>query len=150
MGSNIGNGVSLRGLTQDAFNYVFLAASGIAAGDEGKSVTLNGTTNTVALAGDHDFVIGTIETFEDRTAEGIKVVTVKTEGGMSFLVNPDATASSPDETPAVGDFLEGATTTTGTLKGYVQKVQSTNRSKFQVVELYTGTDGKAYAVAISV
>lgn len=149
MGSNIGNGVSLRGLTQDQFNYVFLAATGITIDDIGKAVSFkSNTANTVQLAGDGEFIVGNILSFEDRTTEGLRLVTVQTEGGYLFPLNPNATASSPDELPVPGEFIVGGTASGGG-KGYVQRAQTSDRSKFMVVELKT-ISSVNYVVAISV
>lgn len=128
--------ISLSGLYSEDFLYPFLAASGISEASVGKAVTLDTTANTVKLAGDGERVIGKIVTFEDRVQDGVKLVTVATKGGFTFDVNPNATASSPDETPAVGDFLLGATAT-DTTKGWVQKASTGNTvvTNLQVVEV---------------
>lgn len=143
--------VSLRGMNVEEFAWTFLMASGIVQADAGvKAVTLNGTANTVALAGDGERIMGLLATFEDRSAvEGIKVGTVYTKGGHKFMVNPNATASSPDETPAVGDFLVGGTAT-DTTKGWVQKAQTADlqagKTNWVVVEVL---DSGAAVVAVS-
>lgn len=136
--------VSLRGLNVEEFAWVFLMASGIVAADAGvKAVTLNGTANTVALAGDGERIMGLLASFEDRSdVEGIKVGTVYTKGGHKFLLNPDATASSPDELPAVGEFIVGGTATNGD-KGYVQRAQTADlaagKTNWLVVEVISTT-----------
>lgn len=135
--------VSLRGLYVEAFQWTFLGTA-LTAADVGKAVTLDtSAANTVKLAGDGDKILGILEVVEVRTQDSVITCTVALYGGYKFLVNPNATASSPDETPAVGDFLEGGTAT-GPLKGYVQKLQS-GTSRWQVVEVLSGA-----VVAISV
>lgn len=129
--------VSLRGLYVEAFIWTFLGATGMTAADVGKAVTLDTTANnTVKLAGDGNAIIGILESVEVRTQDGVITCAVATRGGFKFLLNPNATASSPDETPAVGEYIEGGTAT-DTTKGWVQKLQS-GTSKWQVVETGTG------------
>lgn len=145
--------VSLRGLIQENFQYGFLGAAGLTSADEGKAVTLDtGAANTVKLAGDGDMIIGRLEKVEVRSVEGTINCTVAVEGGMRFTVNPDATASTPDETPDIGDFLVGGTNSSSA-KGYVQKAQSSEisagKARWVVVETET-IDSKAYVVAISI
>lgn len=137
--------VSLRGLYVEAFQWTFLGAAGLTSADEGKAVTLDtSAANTVKLAGDGDKILGLLEKVEVRTQDGVITCTIALYGGYKFLVNPNATASSPDETPAVGDLLEGGTAT-GSLKGYVQKLQSGTNSRWLTVEVLSGA-----VVAISV
>lgn len=136
--------VSLRGLYVEAFQWTFLGAAGLTAADVGKAVTLDTTAaNTVKLAGNGDKILGILEVVEVRTQDAVITCTVALYGGYKFLVNPDATASSPDETPAIGDYLEGGTTN-ASAKGYVQKLQS-GSSRWLVVEVLSGA-----VVAISV
>lgn len=137
--------VSLRGLYVEAFQWTFLGAAGLTAADVGKAVTIDtSAANTVKLAGNGDKILGILEVVEVRTQDSVITCTVALYGGYKFLVNPDATASSPDETPAVGDYLEGGTATAGSAKGYVQKLQS-GSSRWLVVEVLSGA-----VVAISV
>lgn len=140
--SSIGK-VSLRGLQHEDFNYGFLAGSSItkAALDAGRNaVTISSTTNTVELAGDGELLVGQSVVFEDRTVEGIKATTVSLYGGKQFTINPDASASSPDEIPAPGDFLVGAADDSGN-KGYVQRASDAQAADasvnggWQVVEV---------------
>lgn len=125
--SAIGNGVSLRGLHQEEFNYVFNLASAIVAADVGKAVTLDtSAANTVKLAGDGDPIIGYLESVEDRTVEGISVGTVATKGVYKFTYTGTA--------PSVGDTVVGSATA-GAVKdsaasnmhiNYVVAVDATN------------------------
>ena len=125
MAKNIGK-VSINGLIDEVAQVTWNLAAGIVKADEGKAVTQDTTAaNTVKLAGDGDLILGRLEIVEIRSQEGIAVGTVSMRGGMSFVVNPNATASSPDETPAVGDYLSGGTAT-DTTKGYVQKASTGN------------------------
>ena len=128
---------SLRGLVHEELMYTFELEAGIVEADEGQAVVMTTTTNTVGLAGDGDEILGRLERVEDRSVEGILIGTISLGGGRLFLINPDATAASPDELPAVGDYLEGAEDDTGTpIKGYVQT--SATATSLQVVEV-TGT-----------
>ena len=137
--------VSLRGLYVEPFIWTFLGASGMTAADVGKAVTIDSSANnTVKLAGDGDRILGLVESVEVRTQDGVITVGVATKGGFKFSLNPNATASTPDELPVVGEFIEGGTAT-DTTKGWVQKLQS-GTSGWQVVEV----SGTAYVIAISV
>lgn len=136
--------ISLKGLFHEDFQYPFMVAAGITEADEGKAVTLDtSAANTVKLAGDADVILGRLEKVENRTVEGVNVGTVSLFGGLEFPVNPNATASSPDETPAVGDYLSGGTTNAAA-KGYVQKAAAA--TKWLVVEVLSSTRVVAIAV----
>lgn len=140
--------VSLRGLYHEDAQYTFLLASGITQADVGKAVTLDLTAaNTVKLAADNDRILGRLHSVEGRTQEGpiARTGAVGLAGGYDFLVNPQATASSPDETPAIGDYIVGGTATAG--NGYVQKEQTGGKSDWLVVEVL---DSGARVVAIKV
>lgn len=142
--------VSLKGIYHDDSTITWKLAAGITQADIGKAVTLDATAaNTVKLAGDNDRILGRLESVEGRNQEGpsILIGTVAMRGSFEFPVNPNATASSPDETPAVGDYLVGGTATGGA-KGYVQK-QDTGSSDWLVVEA-TGSGATAKVVAIKV
>lgn len=76
-------GVSLRSIPNEEFHYTFLLASGITEASIGLAVSLDtGAANTVKLAGNGEVVIGRLETYEDRTVEGIKVGTVSMKGAL--------------------------------------------------------------------
>ena len=81
----IGQGISLAGLFHEDWQYPFYVSGAVTQADVGKAVTLDTTAqNTVKLAGDGDPILGRLETFEDRTVEGVKVGTVSIQGGMKF------------------------------------------------------------------
>ena len=150
--------VSLRGITHDDFQYTFLVKTGAGTdaviADAGvKAVSLDtSAANTVKLAVDGDKILGRLEVYEDRTVEGIVTGTVALKGGVKFIVNPDAT-DSPDETPAVGDYLVGAADD-DSVAGYVRKATSgeyqAGKDNWLVVEVGTDTAGNDYAIAINV
>jgi hypothetical protein len=101
---------SLRGINVEEFAFPFNLASAVVAANVGGAVTLDLTAeNTMKMAGAGDKVYGQLQTFEDRTIEGIKVGTVMLKGGMRFTI-ADA------ETVIVGDTLVGAGSATGTVK----------------------------------
>jgi hypothetical protein len=103
MANVIGNGVSLRGLYHDDFQYPFLLATGITKADEGKAVALDASAaNTVKLAGDGDRVIGRLEVVEIRVQEGINIGTVSIQGGLDYPVKAG-------ETLVPGDSVLGST-----------------------------------------
>lgn len=123
--------VSLRGLLAEDFQYTFLLkASDSAIADAGiKAVSLDTTAaNTVKLAAEGELILGRLEVFEDRVVEGVKTGMVALKGGIEFLVDPEATDSPTDETPAVGDHLVGAQTAAG-LKGHVRKATTAEIEK---------------------
>lgn len=96
-------GVNNNNIHQENWHIPFLLASAIVAADVGKAVALDtAAANTVKLAGDNDQVLGRLETFEDRTTEGIKVGTVAIQG---ILVLPCVTS-----TPALGARVTGSST----------------------------------------
>ncbi len=145
--------VSLRGITHDDFQYTFKVATGAGEATEDGAgvlaVTMSTTRNTVRLADDGEHILGRLETYENRVVEGIVVGTVALKGGIQFLVDPDATASSPDETPAPGDYLVGSGT-----PGYVRKASTAEiaegKRNWQVVEIGTDAAGGDFAIAINV
>ena len=145
--ATLGN-VSLRGIYVEAAQVTFLGSGTLTTADVGKAVTLDtGAANTVKLAGDAEDILGQIVSVENRVQDGVTTVGVALAGGYKFTVNPDATAATPDETPAVGDYLEGATNNAGA-KGFVQKRQAGSaavRTNWQVVEVL---DSGASVVAI--
>lgn len=139
--------VSLNGLFAEDFQYTFLAASGITADNVGAAVTIDSSAaNQIKLAGDSDQILGRLEVVEVRVAEGITLATISTKGAYQFNVNPNATASSPDETPAVGDYLLGATNN-ASVKGFVQKASTGNTVVTRVLVVEVLNSG-AQVVAI--
>lgn len=81
----IGQGISHVGIVQEAFHLPFYLEASITAADVGKAVTLDSTAaNTVKIAGDGDQIIGRLETFENRSVEGVVVGAVATRGGWTF------------------------------------------------------------------
>lgn len=130
MAGNIGKN-SLRGIAHEEFHYPLLVSGTVSAASVGSAVMVDtAAANTVKLATDGASILGRLETFEDRTIEGTKNGAISLFGGMRFTVDPNATSSSPDETPAVGDFLVGAVSN-ASVAGYVRKASA--------VELATGT-----------
>lgn len=145
MANNIGL-VSLNGIYHEDSQVTWNLASGIVAADVGKAVTIDSSAaNTVKLAGDGEAILGRLEVVESRAQEGAAALTgaVAMRGSYKFLVNPDAVAS-PDETPAVGDYLVGGTDD-DTVKGYVQKSADNAATGWLTVEV-----GSGYVIAIKV
>lgn len=135
----IGNGVTLAGLPNEDAQRTFLVSGTVTQADIGKAVTLDtAAANTVKLAGDNDVILGRLESYEDRTAEGIKVGTVSHDGSMEFPVNADAVSSPTDETPDVGDYICGGTTN-ASAKGFVQKIANGAQQRWLVVEKLTSS-----------
>jgi hypothetical protein len=118
----IGNGISLRGLAHNDFQYGYNLASGIVKADVGKAVSLDASAaNTAKLAADGDFVIGRLLTVEDRTVEGTLVGTVETHGGFRFTKTAAAVA--------IGDTVVGAG------DGEVKAAATANHADNYVVEV---------------
>lgn len=155
--------VSLRGIVHDEFQYTFSVKAGSHEADATADNTARGglagvaavtldtaAASTVKLAGDGDRILGRLEVYEDREVEGITVGTVALHGGIKYLVNPDA-GTSPDERPAVGDFIVGDADDDG-VKGYVRKattaeLQAGTKANWLVVEADTD---HTYVIAIRV
>ena len=145
---------SLRGIEHEEFHYSFLVSGGAAVDidDVGKAVMLDiAAENTVKLATDGASILGYLASNEPRSLEGTVNGAVALYAGHRFTVDPNATASSPDETPAVGDFLVGATSTAGK-HGYVRKATdveiATGKKKlWQVVEV-EGSGATVVAIAL--
>lgn len=130
---------SLAGIHDENVQLGFLISGTVTEADIGKAVTLDsGAANTVKLAGDNDVILGRLMAYEDRTAEGIKMATVSMGVSMDFPINTDAVSSPTDETPAVGDYICGATLNAGG-KGYVQKIATNGQQRWLVVELVSAT-----------
>lgn len=126
----IGQGVTLRGLYIEDFQWTWNISGTVTKDDEGKALSIDTTAaNTLKLAVDAATIVGRLEVYENRVQEGIKIGTVSMNGGLKFLVKPNA-ATSPDQRPAVGDYLVGAVDGSS-LGGYVRKATT--------VELALGT-----------
>lgn len=117
----IGQGISLRGMTHNEFNYPFFLAAGTTQADVGKAMSLDpANPNTAKLAGDGDQIIGRLVTVENRSVEGVLVGTVTLRGGFGF------TASGAVN---VGDSVVGAG------GGEVKAAATANHSDNMVVEV---------------
>ncbi len=99
----IGQGVPSYGIHSVELTYTFNAATGVAAANEGSAaMSLDTTANmTAKLAGDGEPIIGQLYKFEDRTVEGVKVCTVRTNGFFLFKVKTGETVNR-------GDYVVGA------------------------------------------
>lgn len=124
--SAIGQGVSLNGLYHEDFQYPFNLSGSVTSDDLGKPMSLDtSAANTAKVAGIGDAIIGRLETFEDRTIEGIKVGTIALRGGWRFPIL--------DADPlAVGDTAVGAGA------GKVKKAATPNPAMNLVVEVTAG------------
>ena len=107
----IGQGISLRGMAHNDFNYPFYLADGITKADIGKAVSLDTTgPNKVKLAADDDQIIGRLLTVEDRTVEGVLVGTVERKGGFRFTKTAAAVAVGATVIGAGGGLVKAAAT----------------------------------------
>jgi len=151
MAGIIGRGVTLRGLNHEDFHYTFNISGTVSREDEGMAVCIDtALANTAKAATDGALILGPMVIYENRVNEGIKVGTVALKGGFVFTVDPNATASSPDETPAVGDYLVGAVNTAGKA-GYVRKATTAEiaegKRNWLVVEVL-GTGATVVAIGV--
>lgn len=113
------HGVVSYGFPFEDFTFTYELASAIVVGDVGKAVAVDASAgNTVKLAGDGDAIFGRLETFEDRTLEGIKVGAVS----RKFKAKLKAVASHG---LAVGDAVCGSTTA-GVVRKAVLDVDTTS------------------------
>lgn len=149
MSTQIGK-VSLNSIHHEDAQYTFKISGTVTRADEGRALALDpSAANTVKLAGDDDVILGRLGIYEDRVAEGVKVCTLSAEGAMTFPINPDASASGPDELPAVGDYICGAEDDDGKA-GYVQKIADGDQEKWLVVEVISANNTPTHVVALKV
>lgn len=124
MAAAIGQGVSLRGIYNEATQFTFKLAASITRADVGKIVALDtSAANTVKLAGDNDVPLGVLHSVEIRIQEGINVGTVGTK---------DSVAIPTTGVVAVGDSVTGSGT-----PGVAKKATTAN-TKTLVVEVSAG------------
>ena len=111
MSAIIGEGVSLRGLRDEGYNYTWNITGACVAADVSKAVTQDLTAaNSAKLATTGSTILGTLASFEDRVQEGIKVGTVARKGVFVW------TYDGPNPTLGVG-VVGGATA--GYVKAYI-------------------------------
>jgi hypothetical protein len=121
MSNVIGNGVTLAGFHNEAWKFTFILSGAITRADVGKVVTQDPTAaNTVKLAGDGDFPLGILSSYENRIQEGIITGTVGLKDSRSV---PYTGAL------AVGDSIEGSAT-----PGVVQKADVANHTRVWEVD----------------
>jgi hypothetical protein len=108
------------------FTFTYYLHADIVAADVGKAVALDTTSrNAVRLAGDNDQVFGRLETFEDRTQEGVKV------GAVSRKFR--------SKLPTTGTVVIGDTVTGSATPGVVKASTGTdNIYDNTVIEVGTG------------
>lgn len=118
----IGNGVTLRGIPQEDFEFTFNISGTVVAADVGKPMTLDTTAdNTAKLAGDGDAIIGCLQSIENRVQEGIVVGTVAMKGCFKFLYTGTAPArgvkvvGSATDGKVKAGAVDTANTTTGAI-----------------------------------
>lgn len=142
--------VSLNSIYHEDAQYSLQISGTVTEADVGKALAIDTSApNTLKLADDNDVILGRLAAFEDRVAQGLKMCTLSAEGAYAFPVNPDATASGPDETPAVGDYICGAKNNAGAL-GFVQKIANGAQQKWLVTELIMNGSTLTHVVALKV
>jgi hypothetical protein len=100
------NGVVTQLFSFEDFTFTMSVSGSVVAADVGKAVALDTTAaNTVKLAGDGDQIFGRLETFENRTQEGIKVGAISRKLRAKLPVKTGLTGFN---VPAVGDTVVGA------------------------------------------
>lgn len=103
MSAIIGEGVSLRGLRDERYNYTWNITGACVAADVSKAVSQDLTAaNSAKLAGAGDTILGALASYENRVQEGIVVGTVARKGVFVF------TYDGPDPELGVG-VVGGAT-----------------------------------------
>lgn len=103
----IGVGISHKGIKDEDLQYPWNVSGTIAQTDLGKAVSQKTSADaTVELAADGADIMGFLETYENRTAEGIAVGTVGMGGGYEIQIATAALGGSDE--PAVGDGVIGA------------------------------------------
>lgn len=116
----IGAGVSHKGIPHDEWMYPFLLAASVVQEDVGKPMMIDTVNYTAKVATDGAEIIGWLESFEDRTVEGVKVGTIALKGPKEV---PFATPGA-EGAIAVGDMVVGAATS-----GQVKKAGATPTAK---------------------
>lgn len=129
------NSVVTQLFSFEDFMFTYLVSGTVTAADVGKAVTIDATAaNTVKLAGDDDEVFGRLETYEDRTQEGIKVGTVSRKMRAKL---PTDTGLTGFDVPAVGDTVVGSTA--GAIKALNNgSAKTPDQTKNTVIEVGTG------------
>lgn len=139
MTATIGAGVSLNGIYDEDAQFTYLLASATTIDDIGKAVTVDtSAANKVKLAVAGDRILGRLETFEDRTVEGIKVGAVSTGGILQFPIADSVTVN-------VGDLLVGGLDA-ATVGGCVKTMTLTHVAAATAAALTTA-GGNTYADA---
>ena len=125
MANQIGNGVSLRGFYNDAWQFTMLISGAVNKATYIVKVVSQDTTaaNTAKLALDGERIIGTLDSYEDRVQEGIKVGTVGMKNSLSIPVTGAI---------AIGDSVVGSAT-----PGVAKKAAAANNTI--VVEVGAGS-----------
>lgn len=109
MSTIIGSGVSISGIIPTNAVYTFNLADTVTANDVGKALTIDTSGSTkLKLAGEDSVITGRLETFENRTSEGLRVGAVSVAGGLK-LPKLEATVVT------VGQSVAGGATA-GTVK----------------------------------
>lgn len=120
------NAVVTHQFSFEDFTFTYYLDAAIVAADVGKAVMLDTTgTNKVKLATDNAVVFGRLETFEDRTQEGVKV------GAVSRKFRSKLPKTG---TVAVGD------TVTGSATAGVVKASTGTDSTYENTVIEVGTD----------
>lgn len=118
MANLAGGGITVVGIGTNILNPSFYLASSLAITDIGTPVTQDATAaNTVKKSGDGDAIDGILQTFEDRTQEGVKTGSVQLFGGFRMRYKTG-------DAVAVGDFVVSA--------GAGEVKKTTNASKAKV------------------
>lgn len=128
------NAVVTQTFTFNEFIFTMNLSGTVTAADVGKAVTLDTTKpNTVKLAGAGDAVFGRLETFEDRTQEGVKVGAIARKFRTKL---PLADSLTGPDVPVVGDTVVGAGS--GVVKALNDGTNKTPNDSNTVIEVGTG------------
>jgi hypothetical protein len=124
------NGIVLEAFSFEDFTFTRFISGTVDASCVGKAVTIDTTAaGTVKLAGEGDAVYGRIFQYEDRSQEGVKVVSVE----RKFIKRLPKSAAAI----AIGDHVVG--TLVNSVGGFV-KTGTASASDHKNFVLYVGTD----------
>ena len=127
--AGIGNAPSMRGYHFEDYQFSATLTAGMTTADVGKAVALStGAANKVKLAGDGDYIIGRLETVEDRTQEGVLIGTVAWHFSDRLPVKSGLTGA---EAVVIGSTVVGAGS--GEVKANVVSTVATPDYRMNVV-----------------
>jgi len=107
-------GIQHANIHLDEAAFPFNLNAGVLQAHTGKAMSLDTTTDVTAkLAVLDERIIGSLQTFENRVQEGIKVGTIAMQGGFQFstvgvVAIGNSVVGAVSGTPAVGGFVKAS------------------------------------------